>query len=103
CCTQLNFDIDFYHFDAKFDKKTDNLMEHFDSLSKIFNKKVNIIRDNQNPILKLRKRSDMLQFISFSIRVLDGGFFSIFSKDMGRLHYILDKNYQLFIPQSDKI
>lgn len=103
CCTQLNFDIDFYHFDAKFDKKTDNLMEHFDSLSKIFNKKVNIIRDNQNPILKLRKRSDMLQFISFSIRVLDGGFFSIFSKDTDRLHYILDKNYQLFIPQSDKI
>ncbi|WP_163226454.1 hypothetical protein [Campylobacter fetus] len=44
-----------------------------------------------------------MQFLSFSQKILDGGFTSIFSKDTDRLHYILDKNYQMFIPQNDKI
>ncbi|HDX6265937.1 TPA: potassium transporter TrkA, partial [Campylobacter fetus subsp. venerealis] len=68
-----------------------------------FNKNVNIIKDIGNPLLKLRKRSDVLQFLSFSQKILDDGFLSIFSKDTDRLHYILDKNYQMFIPQNDKI
>ncbi|ANE35898.1 putative TrkA domain protein [Campylobacter iguaniorum] len=103
CCKQLDFDIDFYHFDTKFSSNTDSLIEHFENLSKLFNKKVNIIKDGQNPLLKLRKRDDILQFISLSQKIFENRFLSIFSKDTDKLHYMLDKNYQLFIPQNDKI
>ncbi|AGZ81832.1 COG3400 family protein [Campylobacter fetus] len=103
CCKQLDFNIDFYHFNSKFSGDDSGLIEHFESLSKLFNKNVNIIKDIGNPLLKLRKRNDVLQFLSFSQKILDGGFTSIFSKDTDRLHYILDKNYQMFIPQNDKI
>ncbi|WP_235600332.1 hypothetical protein [Campylobacter fetus] len=103
CCKQLDFNIDFYHFNSKFSGDDSGLIEHFESLSKLFNKNVNIIKDIGNPLLKLRKRSDVLQFLSFSQKILDDGFLSIFSKDTDRLHYILDKNYQMFIPQNDKI
>ncbi|MCI7363888.1 COG3400 family protein [Campylobacter lanienae] len=103
CCKQLDFSIDFYHFDSKFDNSSKELIEHFESLSKIFNKKVNIINDSINPLLKLRNTDDILQFLSFNNKILDSRFGAIFSKDINRLHYILDDNYQLFIPQHDKL
>ncbi|MEE3704227.1 TrkA C-terminal domain-containing protein [Campylobacter sp. CX2-8023-23] len=103
CCKQLDFSIDFYHFDTKIDNDSKKVIEHFKSLSKIFNKKVNIINDDINPLLKLRNTDDILQFLSFSNKILDNKFGAIFSKDINRLYYILDDNYQLFIPQNDKI
>ena len=103
CCKQFDFSIDFYHFDSKFDNSSNELIEHFESLSKIFNKKVNIINDSINPLLKLRNTDDILQFLSFNNKILDSKFGAIFSKDINRLHYILDDNYQLFIPQQDKL
>lgn len=100
CCTQLKLDIDFYKFN---NEENEGLVEFFENLSKLFNKKVNIIKSTQNPLLKLRKRRDIVQFISFSQKILKGGIGSIFSQDTDRLHYILDKNYQLFIPKNDRI
>lgn len=103
CCKQLELSINFYYFDNSFSQNTDNVIEYFDSLSKLFGKNVNIIKENQNPVLRLRKGDNVLQFVSFSKKTLDSGILSIFSKDIDRLYYILDKNYQLFIPQNDKI
>lgn len=103
CCKQLDFSIDFYHFDNKFDDDSKELREHFESLSKIFDKKVNIINDGTNPLIKLKNNENILQFLSFSSKIMDSKFGAIFSKDINRLHYILGDSYQLFIPQNDKI
>lgn len=103
CCKQLDFSIDFYHFDNKFDDDSKELIEHFESLSKIFDKKVNIVNDGANPLIKLKKSDNILQFLSFNNKIMDGKFGAIFSKDINRLHYILGDSYQLFIPQNDKI
>jgi len=103
CCKQLDFSIDFYHFDNKFDDDSKELREHFESLSKIFDKKVNIVNDGTNPLIKLKNNENILQFLSFSSKIMDGKFGAIFSKDINRLHYILGDSYQLFIPQNDKI
>ena len=70
---------------------------------KIFDKKVNIVNDGTNPLIKLKNNENILQFLSFSSKIMDSKFGAIFSKDINRLHYILGDSYQLFIPQNDKI
>ena len=54
-------------------------------------------------LLKLKNNENILQFLSFSSKIMDSKFGAIFSKDINRLHYILGDSYQLFIPQNDKI
>ena len=98
-CAQLGLEIDFYLQSSGL--KT--AQEHLESLSKLFGKKVNIIaQDTQNPILKLRKNDDMLQFVNFTEDIFANRFVSIFSKNVDNLNFLLNKSYQLFIPKDDK-
>lgn len=97
---QLSLDIKLYTYDP--DKKVDknSLVEHFDNLSKIFGKDVDVIKSEKNPLLKLKNKDTILQFLPFSHKILESNIFSIFSTDMEKLHFKLANNYQLFIPVS---
>jgi hypothetical protein len=95
---QLFLDIELFDFDPQGSGKNRNLIEHFENLSKIFGKKVKIIKPKVNPIRKIQNRKRILQFIPFDKGILDNKLLSIFSTDFEKLYYKLDDKFQLFIP-----
>ncbi len=96
--TQLDLDIKLYNFNPDGLNERTSLIEHFDNLSKLFGKDVEIISENKNPLLKLRNRDDVLQFIPFNSKILESNILSVFSTDMEKLYFKLSNSYQLFIP-----
>lgn len=98
-CSQLNLEIELHHFEIQKADVDKALIEHFKTLSKIFNKNVEIVNNNSvNPIFKLKEEQKLLQFVSFSDKILQNRFLSLFSNDMDRLYFKLQDNYQLFVP-----
>ncbi len=95
---QLDLDIKLYSFNPDNSMHKNSLAEHFDNLSKLFNQKVEIINSKSNPLLKLRNRDDVLQFVPFNNKIMESNMFSIFSTDMEKLYFKLSNSYQLFIP-----
>ena len=96
CCSQLDLQISLYSFGGI---SSDDVSEHFDSLSKIFGKQVEINSDKgANPILRLKKERNLLQFVPFTKKISKKDAFAAFSNDMNRLYSRLSDNYQIFIP-----
>lgn len=95
--SQLDLKIDFYSLDDRIGE----VKEYTSSLSKLFNKNINIILSQDNPILKLRKDKNILQFVVFDKKTIQGGFFSLFSMDAKKLNYLLEDKFQLFIPEEE--
>ncbi|NLC27301.1 MAG: potassium transporter TrkA [Campylobacteraceae bacterium] len=99
CCTQLDLEVNLYHYDPDGKAQKSSLVEHFENLSKLFGKEVEIIQDTEkNPLIKLQDRQDLLQFVPFHRKIIESHFTAIFSTDLERLSYRLDDSYQLFIP-----
>jgi len=96
--SQLDLKIKLYNFNPQNNQSQEELSKHFKNLSKIFNKKVDIIDSKTNPLIKLRNRKNILQFVPFSKKLEKLNIFSIFSTDMEKLHFKLSKSYQVFIP-----
>lgn len=94
--SQLKFPIKVYDFDPDSSGKHDALVEHFESISKIYNSQVEIEDMSTNPIRKLSSREDILHFIPFNEKTLNSNLFSIFSTDVESLHFKLANSYQLF-------
>jgi hypothetical protein len=95
---QLDLDIKLYNFNPDNSNEKNSLAEHFNNLSKLFNQKVEIVNAQKNPLLKLRNRDDILQFVPFNNKIMESNIFSVFSTDMERLYFKLSGSYQLFIP-----
>ncbi|TQR34494.1 potassium transporter TrkA [Campylobacter sp. MIT 99-7217] len=94
---QLDMEVKLYHYDPNLDSK--QILEHFSTLSKLYNKEIKIIdKKDKNPILEFSLRSDSLQFISFNQDLAGINFAQSLSMDLSRLYYKMNKNYQLFIP-----
>lgn len=101
CCSQLDIAVTLYHFDTMGSSGDLSIVEHFDNLSKIFGKKVEIVNDkSENPIVKLSREKNLLQFVSFTKKMSRRDIFAIFSNDMDRLYSKLGDNSQIFIPTS---
>jgi hypothetical protein len=98
--SQLDLKIKLYNFNPDNSQEENALAEHFENLSKLFGQSVEIVQAKRNPLLKLRNRDDILQFVPFNNKILDSNVFSIFSTDMERLYFKLSNSYQLFIPMS---
>ena len=96
--SQLDLNIKLYNFNPDNSSEKNSLAEHFDNLSKLFGQKVEVINAKRNPLLKLRNRDDVLQFVPFNNKIMDSNMFSVFSTDMERLYFKLSGSYQLFIP-----
>jgi len=96
--SQLDLGIKLYNFHPDQTDERNSVVEHFENLSKLFGKNIEIITENKNPLLQLRNRNDVLQFVPFNSKILDSNLFSIFSTDMERLYFKLSNSYQLFIP-----
>lgn len=98
--SQLDLDVKLYNFNPNSTNEKNALGENFENLAKLFGQKVEIVNTKKNPLLKLRYRDDILQFVPFNNKILESNGFSIFSTDMERLYFKLSNSYQLFIPMS---
>ena len=96
--TQLSLGLKLYTYNPDHENAKNSLIEHFDNLSKIFGREVDVVQSERNPLVKLQNKDDILQFIPFSSKIVESTFLSIFSTDMEKLHFKLSDNYQLFIP-----
>ncbi|MDR0579926.1 MAG: potassium transporter TrkA [Campylobacteraceae bacterium] len=96
---QLNLKMQFYDFDPdNFNEKT-ALIEHFENIAKLYEKKIEIAkRSEKNPILEFKDISDILQFIPFYEEFSKSRVLSVFSKDLNRVHFVLEDKCQLFLP-----
>ncbi|QOR04026.1 COG3400 family protein [Campylobacter cuniculorum] len=97
---QLQFNVTLYHYNPH-SKNTADMQEYFESLSKLYDKNIQIIdKNDHNPILNLQYREDLLQFISFNQELLNGILSRSLSVNLNRHYHKMKKNYQLFIPMS---
>ncbi|HEB7542127.1 TPA: potassium transporter TrkA [Campylobacter coli] len=95
---QLDFDVTLYYYNPNLQNTTD-MEEYFGSLSKLYDKNIQIISKNdENPILSLSYRADLLQFVSFEKGLLDGEFSKSLSTNLNRHYSKMRQHYQLFIP-----
>ena len=100
-CSQLDLEVSLYDFDPNRQGHKSSIVDHFENLSRLFGKEVEIIQDDEkNPIISLQNRNDLLQFVPFSEKLLMRNMFTVFSTDLDKLSYKLSKSYQLFIPTS---
>lgn len=95
---QLDFGVLLYYYNPNSQNTTD-MEEYFRSLSKLYDKNIQIITKNaENPLLNLQYRNDLLQFVSFEKELLSGDFAKNLSMNLNRHYYKMRQNYQLFIP-----
>lgn len=57
-----------------------------------------LIKNDENPLLNLQYREDLLQFVSFQKELLNRDFGRNLSTNLNRHYYKMRQNYQLFIP-----
>jgi len=97
---QLDFNVALYYYNPN-SQNTNDMEEYFLSLSKLYDKNIQIINKSDiNPLLSLEHREDLLQFVSFEKELLDKRIFSSLSMNLNRHYYKMHKNYQVFIPIS---
>lgn len=100
-CSQLGLRTELFCYDTQ--TNTNELIDYFDGLSRLFEKSVKVsVFSEENPLLILQKRRDFMQFVIFDKKVANSDFWAIFSTRLNRLYRLLSKNTQLFIPSSDK-
>ena len=95
---QMNLNIEMYNYMNEHQHDKEQVVEHFNNLSAIFSKSIKIIKENENPIQRLKKKENFLQIIPFTHKLTHRNIFSIFSTDSERLYYKLDDYHQVFIP-----
>lgn len=59
--TQLGLDLKLYTYNQDHAEQDKRLAEHFENLSKIFGREVEVIQSERNPLFDLRNASDILQ------------------------------------------
>ena len=57
-----------------------------------------MIKENTNPIKKLKQKNDFVQIIPFTKKLTLRKIYSILSTDSERLYHKLDAHHQIFIP-----
>ncbi len=98
----LGLQLSLYNYDPEgdfLDKK--NIIEHYESLSKIYGLKIDIKEKKINPIRELREESDILQIIPFNKKILKKPILNFFSRNFSRYFLGIKKHPQLLIPIED--
>ena len=95
---QMNLNIEMHNYMKEHQGNKIQVIEHFKNLSNIFSKSIKIIEEEENPILRLKKRENFMQIVPFTSQLTQRKIFSIFSTDSEKLYYKLDDYHQIFIP-----
>jgi len=99
--SQFGFDISLFEFEGEDQHESQKVIEHFENLSKLFQEKVKVIETRRNPLRELSQRQNFLQFLPFDDSIQEKSFFSLFFKDVNKLYFHLEDNFQLFLPSQD--
>jgi len=98
--TQLGLNITLYEFEGVDEEENEKILSHFKTLSKLFEREINIKKLETNPIVELEKRSGVLQFIMFDEKIMESNLLSrIFSTELEDHFFKLSNSYQLYIPK----
>lgn len=97
--SQLKTKTKIYDMDPIGDESKLDLIDHFESLAKIFNQKIEVINDEKNPIRELKKQENILQIMPlkkdmFTKRYL----YNFFYTNSDLLSFDMKKYNQLLIP-----
>ncbi len=97
--SQLDLDIELldYDPDGEFEKKS-FILNHYENLSHIFSKNLQVRQEKKNPIRELSHEKEFLQVLPFAKKILQNPLFSYFSADAEKLYFKLSENPQLFVP-----
>ncbi len=98
---QLKLNITLYNFEESDESEREQIVEHFQNLSRLFEQNIKIVNTKSNPIRVLKDRDDFLQFIPFDHKIIQKKIFAIFSNKLNSLYFELEKNYQIFIPSEE--
>jgi len=95
---QMNCNIELYSYLYEHQDEKELVIEHYNNLATIFSKSIKILKKNENPINKLRKKEAFIQILPFTKKLTSHRIFSLFSTDSEKLYYKLDDYHQIFIP-----
>jgi len=97
--SQLDLDIELRDFKPDGDApKKSFILNHYENLSNIFSKNMEVLQSEKNPIRELATEDDFLQIVPFTKKIMGNRLFSIFSTDFEKLYFKLSHNPQLFVP-----
>jgi hypothetical protein len=96
--SQLMFKLQVIDSDPIGDIDRENLIEHLDNLSKIFNQDIKIESSNKNPIKLLEKQKNQLQILPLRDDMFRKRITKFFSTDSDHLSYDLKYVNQIMIP-----
>ncbi len=81
------------------DGKSSTLLDHFENLAKIFNEKIEVVTNSQNPIRELKKEKDMLQLLPLKEKMFKKKFlFRFLYTNSDFISFNFNKYNQLLIP-----
>jgi len=95
---QLDLDLELYDYDPEEMDKNSELIEHFKNLAGVFKRRIKVIKPENNPLMEIEKRDDIVQFLPFDEDIKNANLFSLFSRSFQKLYYKLHRNYQVFLP-----
>ena len=97
--SQLKTKTKIFDMDPIGDEKKSDLIDHFESLSKIFNQKIEIITQDKNPIRELKKQENILQIMPLKKDMFNKRYFyEFFYTNSDLLAFDMKKYNQLLIP-----
>ena len=95
---QMGFNLEIYSYMNEHDDDKEQIIEHYNNLAAIFSKSIKVIKENKNPIRKLRKKENFIHILPFTSKVTKKRIYSLLSTDSEKLYYKLDDYHQMFIP-----
>lgn len=95
---QMGFNIELYNYLSEHQFEKEQVIEHYNNLSTIFSKSINIVTKNENPIKFLNKKENFIQILPFTSKLVSRRIYSFFSTDSEKLYHRLDEYHQIFIP-----
>jgi len=95
---QLKNKVTIYDADPIEDKQSDEIIEHFENLGKIFNTSVTTIRNNKNPISELLAQKNIIQILPLRDDMFETRYLKFFSTDSDLLSYDINRYNQIIIP-----
>lgn len=101
--TQLKIKTKIFDYDPIGEKDNQaKLIDHFENLAKIFNEKLEVVSNSDNPIRELRKQKDMLQLLPLKEKMFKKRFFiKFFYTNSDLVAFDMNRFNQILIPVSE--
>ena len=96
--SQLSIDMTLYNITTD-PVKNDEIIEYFENLSVIYNKKISIIKKKANPIREVMKQRNLLQIFPLTKGVVQRTLWDVLDvNNIEKQYTFLRKFHQIFIP-----